>query len=376
MKRCLAILVWLVSGGACIAQSNTLVVSEIYGGGGNAGSTYKTDYIQLFNVSASQIDLSGYTLQVNNGSMKVIHLLGTILPFHWFLVKGKVDSNLGADLPTADLVADFNLNMQTGTVALVHSSVSMQESCNSSGENVVDFVGYGNNAPCFELAAAPAQTVDLATSRRNFAADGNNNFTDFTLFPPNPRNGSVIALPVTLHTFSANKNGSSNKIHWQVNCLSTAVTFTVERSLTPGNFISIYTSTETQARCASPFDFKDNNPLNGENYYRLKIEDIDGHGSYSKISLVANSERRRDAIQISPNTVTSTANIHYVADQPGKLQLVVADVAGKIISQMTVDAIAGDNKILLQTNILAKGLYHVILLSGNDKIASSKFIKP
>ena len=31
------------------AAPNHLVISEVYGGGGNAGATYKTDYVELYN---------------------------------------------------------------------------------------------------------------------------------------------------------------------------------------------------------------------------------------------------------------------------------------------------------------------------------------
>ena len=369
---------FIISFGACIGQSKTVVISEIYGGGGNTGSSYNKDYIQLFNLSASQIDLADYTLQIGNdkGSTQIFKLSGTILPFHWFLIHGNGDGVSGADLPVGDVISDFNLDMLNGTVALVHSTItSIGTACNSSGEDIVDFVGYGNSASCFELAAAPGQTINLATSRKNFAADGNNNFADFTIFPPNPRNGSVIALPVTLHTFSANKNSNSNKVHWQVNCLSTSVSFTVEKSSTQQGFTAIYTATETQARCASPFDFTDISPLNGESYYRLKITDIDGHISYSKISVVENNERKNGNLQITPNTITSTANIHYFANQPGKVQLMVADIQGKITRQISLQANAGDNKIALPTATFANGLYHVVLFSKDGKIASAKFIK-
>ncbi|MEP7252041.1 MAG: lamin tail domain-containing protein [Ginsengibacter sp.] len=377
MKNFLTILLFTIPVSFCIGQSKTIVISEIYGGAGNTGSSYNKDYLQLFNLSSSQVDLTGYTLQIGDGggSTQTFQLSGTILPFHWFLVQGNSDGAAGADLPIADVISDFNLDMHNGTVALVHSVTSIGGTCNSSGEDIVDFVGYGNNTNCFETAVAPGQAIDLATSRKNFAADANNNFADFTVFPPNPKNGSVLALPVTLNTFLASKQSTLNKIHWQVNCLSTSVTFTVERSGTLQDFNGIYTSTEAQARCASPFDFTDSRPLNGENYYRLKIADVDGHITYSKISVVSNTEIKKDILQIIPNTVSSAANIHYFANQPGKVQLMVVDVQGKIVKQITLRANAGNNKITLQTENFTKGLYHVGLFSNNEKIAASKFMK-
>ena len=40
-----------------------LVINEVYGGGGNAGATYKNDFIELYNPTAAGISLSGKSLQ-------------------------------------------------------------------------------------------------------------------------------------------------------------------------------------------------------------------------------------------------------------------------------------------------------------------------
>ena len=45
------------------AVSPNLVVSQVYGGGGNAGATYTHDYIEIFNRGSSPSTLDGYSLQ-------------------------------------------------------------------------------------------------------------------------------------------------------------------------------------------------------------------------------------------------------------------------------------------------------------------------
>ena len=45
------------------AISNTVVISQIYGGGGNTGAIYKNDFIELFNRSASPVDVTGMSVQ-------------------------------------------------------------------------------------------------------------------------------------------------------------------------------------------------------------------------------------------------------------------------------------------------------------------------
>src|SRR6266568_1297562 len=38
-------------------------IAEIYGGGGNASSTYTNDYVVVFNRSATNIDVNGWSVQ-------------------------------------------------------------------------------------------------------------------------------------------------------------------------------------------------------------------------------------------------------------------------------------------------------------------------
>ena len=40
-----------------------VVISQVYGGGGNAGATYRNDYVELYNRGAAPVDLTGWSLQ-------------------------------------------------------------------------------------------------------------------------------------------------------------------------------------------------------------------------------------------------------------------------------------------------------------------------
>ncbi len=43
------------------AVSTTIVISQVYGGGGNSGATYKNDFIELFNRGTTTVDITGWT---------------------------------------------------------------------------------------------------------------------------------------------------------------------------------------------------------------------------------------------------------------------------------------------------------------------------
>src|SRR5918912_275918 len=45
------------------AVSSTIVVSQVYGGGGNSGATYKNDFIELYNRSGAPVSVTGWSVQ-------------------------------------------------------------------------------------------------------------------------------------------------------------------------------------------------------------------------------------------------------------------------------------------------------------------------
>jgi hypothetical protein len=45
------------------AVSTSVVISQVYGGGGNSGATLKNDFIELFNLGTSAVDLTGWSVQ-------------------------------------------------------------------------------------------------------------------------------------------------------------------------------------------------------------------------------------------------------------------------------------------------------------------------
>ena len=53
----------LVGAHAASAVSSTIVVSQVYGGGGNLGATFKNDFIELYNRSAAPVSVTGWSVQ-------------------------------------------------------------------------------------------------------------------------------------------------------------------------------------------------------------------------------------------------------------------------------------------------------------------------
>jgi len=180
-----------------VASSQHVVISEVYGGGGNSGATYKNDFIELYNPTPSPVSLSGWSVQYTSatgsswGSNK-IDLTGTLPPGAYYLIQGAAGTGGTVNLPTPDVSGSINLSGTAGKVALVSSTTGLSGT-NPTGGSLVDLVGFGATANGYEGAgptSAPSNT--LSVERKIPCSDTDSNVNDFKTATPNPQNSSEI----------------------------------------------------------------------------------------------------------------------------------------------------------------------------------------
>ena len=58
-----ALAAFFVLAGTASAASPDIVISQVYGGGGNAGATLKNDFIELYNRGTAPVSVAGWTVQ-------------------------------------------------------------------------------------------------------------------------------------------------------------------------------------------------------------------------------------------------------------------------------------------------------------------------
>ncbi|MDD5562657.1 MAG: lamin tail domain-containing protein [Thermoanaerobaculaceae bacterium] len=170
-----------------------LVVSQVYGGGGNAGATYKNDFIEIFNAGSSTASLSGWSVQYASAagsSWQRTNLSGSIAAGQYYLVQEAAGSGGTTNLPTPDATGTIAMSGTAGKVALVSNQTLLTGTCPGSALGVVDFVGFGTTANCYE-GAGPTATLSNTTAAIRAGAgctDTNNNGADFATGAPTPRN--------------------------------------------------------------------------------------------------------------------------------------------------------------------------------------------
>ncbi len=186
--------------------STGLVISGVYGGGGNTGATFANDFIELFNRGTTSVSTAGMSLQYASaagdfGSPFVLPSV-TIAPGRYFLVQGNSAGAVGSALPTPDAISTLNLSSINGKMALASVTTALAcggaTRCNTT--NVVDMVGYGT-ATDFEGPAGSAVGALTATTgayrKGAGCTDTDVNNADFSIANPvtAPRNQGSAAAP-------------------------------------------------------------------------------------------------------------------------------------------------------------------------------------
>ncbi|MCU7618106.1 lamin tail domain-containing protein [Chryseobacterium sp. PBS4-4] len=187
-----------------------IVINEVYGGGGNSGSTYTNDFIELKNIGSTTVTLANATIQYASatGTFNQYHTLPTITltAGQTYLIQEAAGTGGTTALPTPNFTATTVVNFDgstnnnvglalaaaAGKVVLANNSVQVTAPTNT---NVVDFVGFGTTANQYEGSTGPAAAPSASNSTARISGDTNNNANDFAAGAPTPQpTGGSLAI--------------------------------------------------------------------------------------------------------------------------------------------------------------------------------------
>jgi hypothetical protein len=195
---CLIAIVFGVVAPGARAQSDDIVISQVYGGGNTTGSAFNRDFIELFNRGTQAVSLDGWSVQYQQTAsflwLDGLELPAVSIPPGGYFLIGIGNAGAGAPLPAVDAAdSGFAMAAATGRIALVQAPSLADGLC--SDPVIVDLVQYGGTAStCCETAPTPALSATTAAHRRSAGCeDSNSNHADFEVAAPSPRNSSAAA---------------------------------------------------------------------------------------------------------------------------------------------------------------------------------------
>ncbi len=182
-----------------------------------------------------------------------------------------------------------------------------------------------------------------------------------------------LGLPVDLINFEAHKMEKEVYLKWTTASELNNEGFVIERSVDGRSFEAIgQVAGNGTISVSSDYTFTDENPVVGNNYYRLKQVDFDGTESLSSIRTV-NFEGEATKVTVIPNPVTrGDFELSYTGAEEA-LDFILFDVFGK---QLRSGIIQKNTNQTIRVDELPNGLY-ILKLSGKlihhtEKIMLSK----
>lgn len=179
------------------AGSN-IVISQIYTEGNEDGSTYRNNFIELFNRGNTTVSLDGLSVQLGPTVWQSTALSGSLAPGQYYLVQEGIGSRGILNLPTPDAMGRMLIG-GGGTFALVYGTTPIPTGFGCPYINILDLIGYGGSSCVEGSGAVPSPQATTAAIRRGGGCfDTDNNASDFFIGPPTPRNTSSPFQPCSL----------------------------------------------------------------------------------------------------------------------------------------------------------------------------------
>jgi 5'-nucleotidase len=182
--------------------SPNLVISEIYGGGGNSGATWTHDFIEIHNPTAAPVSVSGWSVQYRSaggaGAGAVTPLAGTVPAGGYLLIQEAAGAGGTKALPTPDVTGTIAMAGGGGQVWLSDGVAPLAPPAGDVDDaivdGIVDLVGASSTAASFEtnpVMTSPSNTTSAARTK----PDADDNRNEFVTGSPSPVNSKGETEP-------------------------------------------------------------------------------------------------------------------------------------------------------------------------------------
>jgi hypothetical protein len=183
--------------------------------------------------------------------------------------------------------------------------------------------------------------------------------------------GNVGAILAFNNAVNLEATKESNKTHltWTISNTTEMKLIELERSADGSNFTRLADIT------LGIQSFDDEKLLPGLNYYRIKTIYLNGAISYSAKVAVLNKESGFHLVSLAPNVVDGNAVLNIAAAKRGKVEVLVTDMAGKLVQKNIFNLFAGSNQLALNFSGFSSGMYVIRVLSAEGTSQMLQFIK-
>ncbi len=227
----------------------------------------------------------------------------------------------------------------------------------AQGSDIINNIGAPTNTEIY------GQYTIGVSQHSNGLATGIDSFTRFSIVNP-----GAIVLPVTITDLKAAVNGHSVDLTWTSLNEINIEKYTVERSGDAVNFIGLgNVAARDNNEPENKYTFTDIKPLNGSNFYRVKIWEKDGATDFTNTVKINFSDNNSTGFRVYPNPIQ---NKHFTLDMnnlaAGKYTLILTAINGQRVFEKSIRYTGGRQSLGFDLpRSIAAGTYNLLLISGD-----------
>ncbi len=178
------------------------------------------------------------------------------------------------------------------------------------------------------------------------------------------------SVPLTLLWFYASQVGGQVALDWKTVSEVNVKDFTIEWSQDGSNWTNLGNTLARNSN-TNNYNFLHTRPVNGNNYYRIKMNDVDGRFTYSPVRIINISEKGKPALVLIPNPVNMDVTI-YISKEAKATSIKVYDAAGSLVNRLSVGA--GVQQVKINTATLAAGVY-TVEANGAERLVTRMLVQ-
>lgn len=187
--------------------------------------------------------------------------------------------------------------------------------------------------------------------------------------PGTPPGGS---LSIGFEYFSARVENNDVHLMWKTTSYNDIDSIAIERATDQRSFTNIGAITKISGE--SIFSWKDLSPVEGNNYYRIKVTDKSGHTDYSGIRLILMKSLNKEII-VWPNPIIQGIIQFELVNQPvGNYKCCLTNSSGIIVFKSDFSHGFSANHSFVLPKSLLRGTFQLTVSKPDGTIATKKVL--